>query len=31
LLGVLPEIVEELRQVESLSADALARFRAPEI
>ncbi len=31
LLDVLPEVVEELRQVESLSADALARFRAPEL
>jgi cysteine desulfurase len=31
LLDILPEVVEELRQVESLSADALARFRTPEI
>ena len=30
LLDVLPDVVEELRQVESLSAEALARFRAPE-
>ena len=31
LLGILPEVVGELRQVESLSADALARFRTPEL
>ncbi len=30
LLEVLPEVVTELREVETLSADALARFRAPE-
>jgi len=31
LIDILPQVVRELRQVESLSADALARFRAPEI
>ncbi len=31
LIDVLPGVVDELRQVELLSADALARFRAPEI
>jgi cysteine desulfurase len=30
LLGVLPGVVDELREVESISAEALARFRAPE-
>jgi cysteine desulfurase len=30
LLEVLPGVVEELREVESISAEALARFRAPE-
>ncbi len=30
LLDVLPGIVGELREVESISAEALARFRAPE-
>jgi cysteine desulfurase len=30
LLDVLPEIVEELREVESISSEALARFRAPD-
>lgn len=30
LLEVLPGIVEELREVESISSKALARFRAPE-
>lgn len=30
LLTVLPEVVAELREVETISADALARFRAPE-
>jgi len=29
LLDVLPDVVTELRAVESLSADALARFRPP--
>jgi cysteine desulfurase len=30
LVSVLPELVDELREVESISADALAKFRAPE-
>jgi cysteine desulfurase len=30
LLEILPEVVSELREVETLSADALARFRGPE-
>jgi cysteine desulfurase len=30
LLEVLPGVVDELREVESISAEALARFRAPE-
>lgn len=30
LLSVLPGLVDELREVESISADALAKFRAPE-
>lgn len=30
LLDVLPGVVEELREVESISSEALARFRAPE-
>jgi cysteine desulfurase len=30
LLEVLPEVVRELREVESISSEALARFRAPE-
>ena len=30
LLEILPEVVTELREVETLSADALARFRAPK-
>jgi cysteine desulfurase len=29
LLSVLPQLVDELREVESISADALAKFRAP--
>jgi cysteine desulfurase len=31
LLEVLPQIVEELRDVESMSSEALARFRAPDV
>ena len=30
LLEILPDVVTELREVETLSADALTRFRAPE-
>jgi cysteine desulfurase len=30
LLGILPGVVDELREVETISAEALARFRAPE-
>ncbi len=30
LLDVLPQVVEELRDVESMSSEALARFRAPD-
>jgi hypothetical protein len=30
LLEVLPGVVEELREVESISSKALAKFRAPE-
>ena len=29
LLEVLPDVVRELREVESISSEALARFRAP--
>jgi cysteine desulfurase len=29
-LSMLPELVDELREVETISADALAKFRAPE-
>ena len=28
--SVLPQVVEELRDVESMSSEALARFRAPD-
>ena len=29
LLEVLPDVVHELREVEAISSEALARFRAP--
>ena len=29
LLAILPDVVEELRQVEAVSTEALARFRPP--